>query len=113
MIWTLSARKRYGPFSMKQKARGRPVIGIFDMRADTAFIPILSSPKKVAQLQFLNRDYFFLFRGQRVDYKGIRGNTTLKPGIFQSSDGKKPTPAIMANRFAARRHLEEKLVEQY
>ena len=69
--------------------------------------------KKVAQLQFLNRDYFFLFRGQSYDYKSTRGNTTLKPGIFRSSNGEKPTPTDMANRFSALRNLETSLLERY
>jgi hypothetical protein len=80
---------------------GHPVQTYFDLA------------KKVAQLQFLNRDYVFLFRGQKIDYKTTRGNTTLKPGIFRSSDGKRLTRNVAASRFLALRDLEEKLVARY
>ena len=39
--------------------------------------------KKVAELQFLNRDHVLLFRGQPADYRTVKGNSMLKASIFR------------------------------
>ncbi len=36
---------------------------------------------KIATLQYLNRDYVLMFRGQEQDYKNRNGNTSLRPTI--------------------------------
>ena len=43
--------------------------------------------KKVAELQFLNRDHVLLFRGQRSDHRTTKGNSALHASLFRL-DGK-------------------------
>lgn len=45
--------------------------------------------KKVAELQFRNRDYVLLFRGQGKDYRNKKDKTTLRPSIFRVPPSKK------------------------
>jgi hypothetical protein len=70
---------------------------------------------KVAALQFENRDFVLMFRGQNVDLRNHAGNTTLKPRLLRhESDPKKiPDPAILAQRFAKLMAAEELLVHEY
>lgn len=68
---------------------------------------------KVAELQFKNRDYVMLFRGQSGDYHNIRGNTSLKPGLFrgeQSQLKKMSWAELLAYRFNRLRNYEQKLI---
>ena len=37
--------------------------------------------KKVAELQFLNRDHVLLFRGQKQDHRTSKGNSMLKASL--------------------------------
>ena len=69
--------------------------------------------KKVAELQFLNRDYVLLFRGQVKDYRTVKGNSMIKPSIFRLENGKVPSPTIMIHRFSSLRKAEICLVQQY
>ena len=39
--------------------------------------------KKIAELQFLNRDHVLLFRGQSGDYRTTKGNSLLKATILR------------------------------
>ncbi|WP_109313559.1 FRG domain-containing protein [Ruegeria sp. AU67] len=41
--------------------------------------------RKVAELQFRNRDLVFLFRGQRKDYRNKQRNTSLRPTLLRES----------------------------
>jgi hypothetical protein len=71
--------------------------------------------RKVAELQFMNRDLVLLFRGQPCDYRNKQENSSLKPSIFRvKSDPKKvPKTATLAERFTALRRAEKLLVEKY
>jgi hypothetical protein len=40
----------------------------------------------VAELQFRNRDFVLVFRGQSKDHRNKAGNTSLRPGIFRARD---------------------------
>ena len=68
--------------------------------------------KKVAELQFRNRDHFLLFRGQRADYRTTKGNSLIKARLFRR-DGKLPTSTVLENRFAVLKNAERALVESY
>ncbi len=69
--------------------------------------------KKVAELQFLNRDHVLLFRGQPDDYRTVKGNSLLKAAIFRLANGKLPTPKILTERFQVLKRAEAALVERY
>ena len=69
--------------------------------------------KKVAELQFLNREHVLLFRGQDTDYRTTKGNSLLKVGIFRLAKGKVPTAGILAARFRTLRTAEASLVDGY
>jgi FRG domain len=68
---------------------------------------------KVAELQFMNRDYVLLFRGQRSDYKNVKGNTSLKPSLFRGTTGKNPNREQIVARFAVLQKAERLLIEKY
>lgn len=68
---------------------------------------------KVAELQFKNRDYVLLFRGQREDYKTTQKNSTLKPSLFRLDGKKPPSDAVLQKRFDTLRHAEERLITKY
>ena len=69
--------------------------------------------KKVAELQFLNRDHVLLFRGQDKDYRSTKGNSTLKASLFRPSGSKVPGPKTLDQRFKLLRSAENGLVERY
>jgi hypothetical protein len=70
--------------------------------------------KRIAELQFLNRDYVLMFRGQADDYRNSKGSSTLKPEIMRASDPKKvPTAGTVEKRFSALEATERELVRQY
>jgi FRG domain len=70
---------------------------------------------KVAELQFRNRDYVLLFRGQRTDHQNQKGNTTLKPSLLRAAMGPKfnPGPDRLTQRFENLQEAEQKLIEEY
>jgi hypothetical protein len=68
---------------------------------------------KVAELQFLNRDHVLLFRGQRKDYRTIKGNSSLKAQLFRLDRSKVPSSRVLEQRFAKLRKGEGELVERY
>ena len=55
----------------------------------------------VAELQFRNRDFVLVFRGQSKDYLNEAKNTSLRPGIFRpvQGDGTVPAAEIIRRRF--------------
>ena len=69
--------------------------------------------KKVAELQFRNRDHVLLFRGQSADHLSSKGNTLLKAGMFRHAHGRIPTPKILTDRFRVLKKAEEELVARY
>lgn len=72
-----------------------------------------SLAKKIAELQFLNRDHVLLFRGQNQDHLSVKGNSTLKATLFRLSGSNLPTSRVMVERFARLRKAEDGLVARY
>jgi hypothetical protein len=70
--------------------------------------------KKVAALQFYNRDFVLLFRGQAADYRNKQGNTSIKPSLLRgNSPIDLPTNASLAARFSKLERAEKALVAEY
>jgi FRG domain len=70
--------------------------------------------KKVAELQFMNRDFVLLFRGQTGDWRNKAGNTTLKPTIFRADNpGAVPTEEQLLFRYDRLKTAEIELVRRY
>src|SRR5688572_6693298 len=72
----------------------------------------LDLAKKVAELQFRNRDLVLLFRGQPADHLNGQRNSTLKASLLRSTPGSSAPPAmdVLAQRFSKLRRAEERLV---
>lgn len=73
----------------------------------------LDLARKVAELQFLNRDHVLLFRGQSKDYLTTKGNSMLKASIFRNDGKKVPSETILEKRFNTLKLAEKQLVEAY
>jgi len=83
----------------------------------------LDLAKKVAELQFRNRDHVLLFRGQPREYTNTKGNTSLKPSIFRPEkhpsgsplppNTKPPDAAILNARFKILGDAARKLVRKF
>lgn len=80
---------------------GHPVKSYFDLA------------RKVAELQFLNRDYVLLFRGQRTDHKTTKGNTSLRPPLLRGSGMAVPSRDVLTQRFERLRQAEAALLTSY
>lgn len=69
---------------------------------------------KVAELQFRNRDFVLMFRGQNGDYKNRLGYTSLKPSLLRASRSNKlPTETTLNTRFKRLIAAEAALVREY
>lgn len=68
---------------------------------------------KIAELQYRNRDYVLLFRGQSEDYKNHQRNTTLKPSLFRDSSDRNPSADTLRERFKDLDRAERILVNSY
>lgn len=69
---------------------------------------------KVAELQFRNRSYVLLFRGQSGDYKTSKGLTSLKPSIFRTiSPGRPLSKTLVQHRYKCLEIAENKLAERF
>lgn len=69
--------------------------------------------KKVAELQFRNREHVLLFRGQKQDYRTTRNNSMLKASIFRLDVNMDPKRKELGTRFARLRYAEDELVRIY
>jgi len=69
--------------------------------------------RKVAELQFRNREHVLLFRGQDKDYRTTKGNSMLKAAMFRLNGHKRLGPKILATRFSRLRMAENELVRLY
>ncbi len=69
--------------------------------------------KKVASLQFLNREHVLLFRGQSADYKNSAGLSTMRPTIFRPRLRRNPTNNTLRSRFKLLRRAEMRLMALY
>lgn len=69
---------------------------------------------KVAELQFLNRDFVLMFRGQAGDYKNKSGYTSLKPSLLRAGvSNKVPKDSTISARFDKLVEAEKALVAEY
>src|SRR5665213_2725994 len=68
---------------------------------------------KVAELQFMNREFVLLFRGQASDYKNVQNNTSLKPSLFRAINQANPSPSTLIARFAKLKKAEFILTQEY
>jgi FRG domain-containing protein len=73
----------------------------------------LNLAKKVAELQFRNRDFVLLFHGQGNDYRNQHGNTSLKPTLFRPERVRNPSEQTLVRRFEALQIAEELLIRGY
>jgi hypothetical protein len=69
--------------------------------------------RKIAELQFLNRDYVLLFRGQRSDHKNRAGSTSLKPSLFRAVNGQNPNQIELQRRFSVLNEGERLLASEF
>lgn len=69
--------------------------------------------KKVAELQFLNRDHVLLFRGQGRDFRTSKNNSMLKSSIFRLEGKRAPSKEVLERRFKYLRLAESELVKHY
>src|SRR5258708_8979151 len=70
-----------------RKAPGHKVVSYIDLA------------KKVADLQFMNREHVLLFRGQKTDYKNRQGNTSVKPSLVGGSGEANASSSELIARF--------------
>ena len=73
----------------------------------------LELARKIAELQFLNRDFVLLFRGQGDDHRNVKGNTSVKPTLFRPKQKGNPDRATLEERFGILARAERALVEHY
>jgi len=74
----------------------------------------LELAKKVADLQFRNREHVLLFRGQGEDYLSGKNLTMLKPSIFRHNIPHKiPGEVQLTRRFDKLKSAERELVYRY
>ena len=76
----------------------------------TSFLELAT---KIAELQFRNRDFVLLFRGQSGDHKNAKKNTSLKPSLFRPKVKGNPTSETLVKRFQDLKVAERLLVESY
>jgi hypothetical protein len=98
------------------KARAQKV-GKRDFRKAPAHYvrSFLELATKVAELQFRNRDYVLMFRGQNRDHRNLQKLTTLKPTLFRPIPGKVVPPGggVLLKRFDLLKSAEARLVRNY
>ena len=73
----------------------------------------LELARKIAELQFLNRDHVLLFRGQGDDHRNVKGNTSVKPTLFRPEGKGNPDRATLEKRFEILARAERALVGRY
>lgn len=72
----------------------------------------LDLAQKIAELQYRNRDYVLMFRGQATDYKNRQSNTSLRPSMFRTRENRSNSADIQM-RYDRLRRAEEILVDRY
>src|SRR5215475_2212995 len=73
----------------------------------------LELARKIAELQFLNRDYVLLFRGQGHEHRNVKGNTSVKPTLFRPEGKGNPDRMMLEKRFDILARAERALVMRY
>lgn len=70
--------------------------------------------KKIAALQFRNRDFVLMFRGQKRDYLNKSRNSSIKAGLMRPPTLHKEIPiALVRDRLARLKQAEAELVRHY
>jgi hypothetical protein len=104
-IWTFVEGQNHAiaaTCSAVRSAQAQPVRNFIDLAT------------KVAELQYKNRDFVLLFRGQNGDFKNKAGNTSLKSTLMRASDAVKvPTATTLESRFDRLKRAEAALVHEY
>lgn len=72
----------------------------------------LDLAKKVAELQYENREHVLMLRGQSGDYRNQKNNTTIKPSIFRGGK-RNPASHELSARFERLREAERVLATEY
>ncbi len=67
---------------------------------------------KIGELQFRNRDYVLLYRGQLRDHRSHNGQSTLQPTIFRSPPGNRRLD-MLPTRFESLEAVERSLVDRF
>src|SRR5882724_6306194 len=73
----------------------------------------LELARKIAELQFRNRDHVLMFRGQGGDHRNAKGNSSVKPTLFRPEKKGNPDRATLEARFDILARAERTLVERY
>ena len=69
---------------------------------------------KIAELQFRNRDFVLMFRGQHEDYRNRSGSTSLKSSLMRATHSTKTaTKSTIEQRFKKLVAAEQALVVEY
>lgn len=104
-IWTFSGGDKSSSglsCSAIRKGRAHPVKNYMELAT------------RVAELQFRNRDFVLMFRGQNEDFKNRLGYTSLKSTLLRASASNKiPTDATLNRRFEKLITAEAALVKEY
>jgi hypothetical protein len=72
----------------------------------------LDLARKIAELQYRNRDYVLMFRGQAADHKNRQSNTSLRPSMFRPSALSSDSSDIQF-RYDRLRLAEDLLMQRY
>ena len=104
-IWTYCGKEQNAVMSKCEAVRRGP-----GRKVET----YMELATRVAELQFLNRDFVLLFRGQSRDFKDHWGATSLKPSILRPATGTEPPDmGVLEDRYLRLKRAEAALVEEY
>lgn len=103
-IWSFAIRNDRALPSTCRKIRNGPPLAV------SSFMELA---RKIAELQFLNRDHVLLFRGQDADYRTSQRNTSLKPTLFRLDNRRSTHAEILRYRFDRLQQAEARLVQYY
>jgi len=70
---------------------------------------------KVAELQFANKNYVLLFRGQSSDYEDVKGRSSLKPSLLRAKSAQSISPrsSTLEDRFKRLECAESSLLSYF
>src|SRR5579872_4410191 len=108
----IGAQEVWSYFGQESEARvaENPEIGAGQGHSVSSYFELA---RKVAELQFRNRDYVLLFRGQRSDHRTSQGNTAMHATIFRLEGRSIPRAAILTQRFDRLKRAESELLARY
>lgn len=102
-LWSFEKGARAATVASCDEIRGRPSHHVLNY---------LELAGKIAELQYRNRDYVLLFRGQSNDFRDDKSRSTLRPTIFRLSNNTSLTEDL-PDRFRVLKEAERRLVELY